>query len=865
MLLENVILRNVRASQPVATVVGPGTLYCVTDEGDIVERSNGAAWQAFSPGSVSDVTITTHGLVPIAPNDVTKFLNGLGLWSVPGGGGGSGTVTHTVGALTANRLVLGNGAADVTVLGSAGTANQLLHGGSPPTFSAVVEADLALTNITTADVGIAAHGFAPIAPNDATKYLNGVGAWSVPATGAAAAGTLTGATLAAGVLASSLTSVGILAALTVTATIVGSVTGNAATATAFQTARNINGVSFDGSAPITVPAAAGTLTGATLAAGVTASSLTSVGTLATLTVTATITGSVTGNAATATLAAASTVLATSRTINGVGFDGSGNITVTADATTLTGASLAAGVLGSSLTSVGALTGGSTGAGFTVALSTATVTGSLADARLSANVPLLNAVNIFSVGQNVTGSVAGTIALLVTHSTPSTTSQARIAVITDSGAVTVRLQAYCSTFVSTTAYNGANIANLYGAGTGGFTIASVTPGSDVRFYTTALAGSATLRGTMFSTGGFSWGDTTDPGATNMRVAGTLLVVGALTATLTGNASTATALQTTRAINGVNFDGSAAITVPAAAGTLTGATLAAGVTASSLTSVGTLAALTVTATITGAVNGNAATATALATPRTINGTSFNGTANITLPAPVFTVVTSTATGTVNNWAPGLAGHTLVEWSGAADATFTGLASGVTGQIVTVKNTGTFVAYFAHQSGSSSAGNKWRNLATSASTPIAAGGAISFTYDGTDWQLVAHQQGAWISPVFSAGDYGAVAPLTLTVDSGDVQGCAYYLSGRSLTVSFTLQTTTTGGTTAALLTVAIPNGFTTASALIDVLGSNFDNAVAKIGKLRAQTGVAYIRVSNADGSNFAIQTNTLSFGGTIVFQVN
>ena len=55
---------------------------------------------------------------------------------------------------------------------------------------------------------------------------------------------------------------------------------------------------------------------------------------------------------------------------------------------------------------------------------------------------------------------------------------------------------------------------------------------------------------------------------------------------GNAGTATALATPRAINGVNFDGSAAITVPAAAGTLTGTALAAGVTASSLTSVGIL---------------------------------------------------------------------------------------------------------------------------------------------------------------------------------------------------------------------------------------------------------------------------------------
>ena len=63
--------------------------------------------------------------------------------------------------------------------------------------------------------------------------------------------------------------------------------------------------------------------------------------------------------------------------------------------------------------------------------------------------------------------------------------------------------------------------------------------------------------------------------------------------TGNAATATSLQTARAINGVNFDGTAAITVTAASGTLSGNTLAAGVTASSLTSLGTIANLTATA--------------------------------------------------------------------------------------------------------------------------------------------------------------------------------------------------------------------------------------------------------------------------------
>jgi len=112
----------------------------------------------------------------------------------------------------------------------------------------------------------------------------------------APAATLTGTTLAANIIHSSLQDVGVLSGLTVTAPIAGSVTGssgstsgNAATATALATPRAINGVNFDGTAAITVTAAADTLSGATLAAGVTASSLTSVGTLTSLAVAGAVT------------------------------------------------------------------------------------------------------------------------------------------------------------------------------------------------------------------------------------------------------------------------------------------------------------------------------------------------------------------------------------------------------------------------------------------------------------------------------------------------------------------------------------------------------------------------------------------------
>lgn len=77
------------------------------------------------------------------------------------------------------------------------------------------------------------------------------------------------------------------------------------------------------------------------------------------------------------------------------------------------------------------------------------------------------------------------------------------------------------------------------------------------------------------------NTTSTGVPSIAAAGTDYVIPS------GNVATATALATPRAINGVNFDGSAAITVAAAAGTLTGTTLATGVTTASI---GTLTGLT-----------------------------------------------------------------------------------------------------------------------------------------------------------------------------------------------------------------------------------------------------------------------------------
>jgi hypothetical protein len=160
--------------------------------------------------------------------------------------------------------------------------------------------------------------------------------------------------------------------------------------------------------------------------------------------------------------------------------------------------------------------------------------------------------------------------------------------------------------------------------------SYNPGTNVLTVPTvsgALSGNATTATTLQTArtiGGVSFNGSANINLPGVNATGNQNTSGS-SASTTGNASTATTLQTARTIGGVSFNGSANINLP-------------GVNSAGNQN----------------TTGNAATATTLQTARTINGVSFNGSANITITAAATNVNTQLASLGVGTAASGTAGE-------------------------------------------------------------------------------------------------------------------------------------------------------------------------------------------------------------------
>lgn len=224
----------------------------------------------------------------------------------------------------------------------------------------------------------------------------------------------------------------------------------------------------------------------------------------------------------------------------------------------------------------------------------------------------------------------------------------------------------------------------------------------------------------------------------RGAGTGLTGTAAALSIGGTAATATALATPRAINGVNFDGTAAITVTAAAGTLTGTTLNSTVVNSSLTSVGTLGSLTTSGAVTVGTVLKVATAASIGSNNTATPYRLNVTDNTS---------TTLATSLVGN----------VIFVGAD-------GSGNAVQNATFGNNGSFTCY--------------RGDGTQASQTALQSGEIICSFSGVGWNGAALSTGAAIrlvtTEIWDSSHGGAGINFEATPNGSTTRGIKTQMDG-------------------------------------------------------------------------------------------
>jgi hypothetical protein len=225
------------------------------------------------------------------------------------------------------------------------------------------------------------------------------------------------------------------------------------------------------------------------------------------------------------------------------------------------------------------------------------------------------------------------------------------------------------------------------------------------------------------------------------------------------------------------------------------------------------------------------------------------------------------------PAGSGALTIFANNASLLTIQGIAPGVNGQQLTIYAIGAGEVDLVHQSGSATAATyRLVNIATSGLTPLAGGsGSATFIYDGTAqrWRLTAHEQGAWLTRAYAAGNYTGLTSQTWTVDSGDITSERFWLKGRTLCMEFIYLTTSVGGTPSAGLKFTLPWGLTTQGAsLVWTSIRAIDNGVNGTGLVLAfavgGTEMICYKDNSASG-NWTASTNNTALYGSAACEVN
>jgi len=145
-------------------MIDSGRLLTLLNQTDLIQTRKTALYQFLK-----ELLNNTKEL----SNSVTNITDSAGT-------GGIGNVTGP-GISVDNQIVLFDGVTGKLIKGASGSG--VVHAASGVySASPVIESDQSLSNVTTQNVTTARHGYVPILPNDATKFFDGTGNYSVPPT-----------------------------------------------------------------------------------------------------------------------------------------------------------------------------------------------------------------------------------------------------------------------------------------------------------------------------------------------------------------------------------------------------------------------------------------------------------------------------------------------------------------------------------------------------------------------------------------------------------------------------------------------------------------------------------------------------------
>ena len=232
-------------------------------------------------------------------------------------------------------------------------------------------------------------------------------------------------------------------------------------------------------------------------------------------------------------------------------------------------------------------------------------------------------------------------------------------------------------------------------------------------------------------------------------------------------------------------------------------------------------------------------------------------------------TTSTGTQNDFAI-TTGAPIVylRANNASALTLTGFVAPTTAVILEIASVGAGQVNLSNLTGST-ADNQIANGVTGTISLAAGSGRARLIYDLTTakWRVLEHEQGAWITPAFAAGDFTIPGGAAWTVDVGDVTTYAYKISGKTLTVAWVIATSTvvTGGQRPAY--IKIPGGFTVAKNMF-AMGISVDNGGASVAGaievLAGETNIGVYPTQSPAATNWTAGVNNMTVRGQITFEV-